>query len=324
MLSDGTTKTLHDGKQTVKIDDSLVIGPSGRVAGGWLFIKGEAGGPFQTGTLQADGKFQPLGPQNTRGILKSPDGSKVAVTLAAGKGKTKVLVLDVATRKEIASVTLPHQTTVLWAWNQAGLWFGEDYKVGAQPLLWQPGQGQPVQLTIPGFDLGLEGATDSDKVQVVTRTNKGESWCMKLGSAQGTGFAVDRQYCGSGGRAFYPVVSPDGRTMVHPGSSLSADSRTEVQPQPVVIDVATGKATKLRLPRPISDLPAPVFEDDTHLLFTGTGLRDKQPPKTPPSIGPDGSPVTAGISVIRCDVTSGDCKLVFTTPTGVRIKLGRP
>jgi hypothetical protein len=302
LLSDGKTDTLHDGSQTVRTS-SLALPPNGRVLGGWVATTGKVGGPFQNGVLHPDGKFQPIGPPNASYPTKSPDGSKIAVAQPLGKGRTRVLVFDIATKKEIASVTLPHKTTVLWAWNQSGIWLGEDYKVGAQPMLWQPGQGQPVQLTIPGFDLGLVGAPNTDKVVVTTRSDK--SWCMKVGSVRGSGLAIDGQYCGTGGTV-YPVLSPDGTTLIATMEGLS-------------INVTTGKVTKLRMPYSMFAIPTPIFEDNTHIAVVPLPGLDQKPPT-----GTGVKPLGRGRQAFRCDVISGACDLLFATPTGVRATLLNP
>jgi hypothetical protein len=246
------------------------------------------------------------------------------MSLQLANSKSRVSVYDLATGREVVTLTLPFQLTVVWAWNRAGIWLGEDYKVGAQPMLWKPGQGQPVQLSVPGFDLSLQGARETDKVQVITRTNKGESWCMKVGSVQASRLVVDRQYCGTGGRAFYPTVSPDGRTMVRSDQYATPDNKTMTRTAPpVAIDVATGKVTKLRVPHALPDLPGPVFEDSTHIVFVDDGSDDLVP-GIRPSVGPDGRPRIGPQDVIRCDLTSGDCSEILKIPADTRISLVRP
>jgi hypothetical protein len=279
-------------------------------------------GESKNGVVTADGHFRQIGPTGAQVNLLSPDKSQVVMSQQLPNKKSRVSVYDIATGHEVAVLNLPYELAVVWAWNQAGIWLGEDYKVGAQPMLWKPGQGQPVQLSIPGFDLSLKGASETDKIQVITRTNKGESWCMKLGSFQGAAFVVDRQYCGTGGRSFYPTVSPDGRTMVRSDQFQTPDNKTmkRVAP-PVAIDVASGKVTNLRVPQELPDLPEPVFEDNTHLVFIDAGSTLNP---TPPSVGPDGRAVTGIRPVIRCDLTSGDCSEVLRPPANTRISLGHP
>ncbi|TDU87504.1 hypothetical protein EV138_1027 [Kribbella voronezhensis] len=303
--------TLHDGKQTVTWPRGLDA-PLGRVNGGWLTVQESI--PSKIGVGTPDGRFRQIGPTGADFGTLSPDRSKVVMSHELGNGKTRIGVYSVAGGKELAAITLPFAPTIIWAWNQAGIWLGSENDVGAQPMLWQPSKGQPVQLSIPGFDASLVGATDTDKVQVVTRTDKGRAWCLKVGSVKGTGLAVDREYCGTGNQ-FSPTVSPDGRTMIYPGSSSSVDGKRTVVPQPVAIDVATGKVTKLRLPQEMPSYPPPVFEDDTHLIYTDTSVGGGTPPGQ--------APATDGKPVIRCEVTSGDCQLLFTTPEGVFLLIGR-
>lgn len=325
VLDDGKTRTLHDGKLTLAWPDSLTM-PLGRVNGGWLTTQDGAAkdvaGAFKNGVVTPDGHFRQIGPTGADLNLLSPDKSQVVMSQQLPHKQSRVGVYDVASGREVAALNLPYELTAFWAWNQAGIWLGEDYKVGAQPLLWKPGHGQPVQLSIPGFDLSLKGASETDKIQIITRTNKGESWCMKLGSVRGTSFVVDRQYCGTGGRSFYPNVSPDGRTMVRSDQfQISKNTAMKRVAPPVAIDVATGKVTELRVPQELPDLPGPVFEDSTHLVFVDRGSTLNP---TRPSVGPDGHPAIETRPVIRCDVTSGDCSEVLTPPANTRISLGHP
>jgi len=63
----------------------------------------------------------------------------------------------------------------------------------------------------------------------------------------------------------------------------------------LAIDIATGMATKLQVPDPIKTFPQPVFENAVQLLvITDPPARKK--PATP--------------ALYRCDVTTGECKLL--------------
>jgi len=303
---------LHDGNQTVR-SLSAFTPYVGRVGGGWLTWQPTSHSPTQAGLLMPDGKFLPLGPVNSNYALPSPDRRQIATTLPLGNHRTKVLVIDVATRKEVASITVPHRTTKIWGWNKDGIWLGEDYNAKTQPMVWQPGAGQPVQLSIPGFNSTVVAPATTDKVLVETR-GAGNSLCLKVGTLQAGKLAVTRQFCQKGNTAMHPVLSPDGRTMIY-------------SEQKVAIDVATGKVTKLQLAHELQGSPEPVFEDATHLITLPAPLaadakgRGIIPPGTPTDAS--GHPLI-GYPVYRCDVTTGSCTHVFTTEPDVTIELAQP
>ncbi len=167
--------------------------------------------------------------------MPSPDRRQIATTLQLGKHKSKVLVIDVATAKEVASITVPFGLIALWGWNEDGIWFTEDYNAKAQPVVWQPG-AQPVQLSIPNFTIRVIAQPTTDRV-LVNVTVAGKE-CMEVGTLAGHKFGVCVGTAPTGQPAGYPLLSPDGRTMIHSQAK-------------VAIDVATGKITKLQLrPRP--------------------------------------------------------------------------
>ena len=83
------------------------------------------------------------------------------------------------------------------------------------------------------------------------------------------GFKQLREYCEAGAQTIYPLMSPDGRTMVNSRSRL-------------VIDIPTGRVTKLQLPETgeVTDFPEPVFEDATQLIaiVMGPATNTSKPP----------------------------------------------
>ncbi len=243
--------------------------------------------------------------------MPSPDRRQIATTRQLGKHKSKVLVIDVATAKEVASITVPFGLIALWGWNKDGIWLTEDYNAKAQPMVWQPG-AQPVQLSIPNFTIRVIAQPTTDRV-LVNVTVAGKE-CMEVGTWAGHKFSVLRRYCPTGQPAGYPLLSPDGRTMIHSQAK-------------VAIDVATGKITKLQLDHALQGTPEPVFEDATHLITLPAPLASGPhgegiiPPGTP--VDAEGRPLI-GNPVYRCDVTTGSCAHVFTTDPGVDIILGKP
>ncbi len=123
-------------------------------------------------------------------------------------------------------------------------------------------------------------------------TRSGENRCLKAGVLRGTTFEGQRGHCDQGEEAQYPVLSPDGRTMIH---SL----------QKVAVDVATGKVTKLQLPDRMLDWPEAVFEDATQLL----ALNER-----------DGDHGVIHRELYRCDVTTGACKLLVKDAGNVTLQ----
>jgi hypothetical protein len=308
---DKSAPTLHDGKQTATSVSTFAT-YYGRVGGGWLTDKPNEGRPTQAGLLMPDGSFRPLGPLNSTLAVPSPDRQQIVTSLQLGNHKTKVIVTDVATGKEATSITVPHQMIRLFGWNKDGIWFGEDYNVKAQPMVWQPGAGQPIQLSIPNFSVSATAPPETDKVLV--NTTVAGKLCLEVGTLAGNKFDVIRRYCPKAGASGYPVLSPDGRTIIS-------------SEQKVAIDVATGKVTKLQLAHDLQGYPEPVFEDATHLitlpapLAAGPGGRGIIPPGTPKDA--NGIPLI-GAPVYRCDVTTGSCAHVFTTEPRINIDLAAP
>jgi hypothetical protein len=309
----GGKPILHDGKQTVP---ALSGGVSyvGRVGGGWLTSRiDRPSGTIRAGLLMPDGSFTPLGPPNSESAVPSPDRTRIATTAPLGYGKSRVVVIDVATRKEVASLTLPHQTTIVSGWNEDGIWLAENFKVDdGPPTVWKPGTGRPIQLSIAGFTTLLKALGGTDKVVVATLAADYKSACIEVGSLQNGKFAITRQYCAKGGQTKYPVLSPDGRTVIYPETKLA-------------IDVATGRTTELQVSGGLSGVDDLVFEDDTHVIALPFAIPDPNARRGVPTPRPDSrEELTKAQPVYRCDVTSGVCELVLTSPAGSLFKLHQP
>ncbi|MEV6286548.1 hypothetical protein [Kribbella sp. NPDC051770] len=310
---DKEQSTLHDGARTVAMP-SNVSRLEGRVAGGWaasLAAERPGGGRMQQpGMLKQDGKVRSFGPKDSRYLTLSPDRRQLATAEPLGGGKTRVATYDVASGRQLKSVTLPHLTTVIYGWNKDGVWLAEDYKVGSQPMVWQPSTGRLTPLSIPGFDLRLVARPDSDRVLVQVRP-QAERWCMQAARLVGGKLVVDREYCGQGGRMVYPTISADGGTLL-------------LGEQRLAVDVATGRQTTLRAPVAIDDLNGPVFEDSTHVLAV---LRNSSatPTRAPTPVGRNrllGE--LKDRSVYRCDVTNGSCERAMAVPDGQLLTLVQP
>ncbi len=134
-----------------------------------------------------------------------------------------------------------------------------------------------------GFTGSFAASAGSDTVTVET-TVVGESGCLEAGVLQNGKLDVQRKDCANKPRAFYPVASTDGRTMLNSERNLA-------------VDIPTGKITHLKVPDPVIAWPKPVFEDASHALVVTQSRADHKS-------GPQ--------SLYRCDVTTGDCKLLRT------------
>ncbi|GAB3829211.1 hypothetical protein [Kribbella italica] len=324
------TKTLHDGKTAVQVPND-VFSLSSRVDGGWagtVSVPRTGGGNAQRiGVLRPDGTFRAFGPKDTNYLAVSPDRRQLATAEPLGGGKTRIATYDVASGRQVAAVMVPHQTSIVYGWNKNGIWFAQDYKVGAQPLVWQPSTGRLIQLSVRGFDLRLIAPPNADRVMLVTRVKQG-AWCIQAARLAGSGLVVDREHCGTGGRAIYPDFSADGSTI------LDVD-------QNLVVDVATGRKTKLQLPGPLEMLASTASDGSGHVLVEfGHRMLGGEPRRglTPPPSGaltPNPSSRTpvpnagrlvpeGGGEVYRCDLGTGACQEALKIPKRGLLRLIQP
>ncbi|TDO44737.1 hypothetical protein EV643_115239 [Kribbella sp. VKM Ac-2527] len=303
-------QVLHDREQTVPIpSDHGSLNVSEQVSGGWATTwMDRPGGTSFVGILRPDGKITSIGPANALGVQASPDGSQVVTSVPNGKGGSRLVVLDVATGRELASQTVPYAMVGLLGWNKNGIWLHEDYAPTTTPVLWDPTTGTVTEVKMPGYAHGLSAPAASDRILVTTRT--GEAWCLKTGRLTDGKLAVDREYCGTGGPHNYPALSPDGQTIV--------DSARKK-----VIDVETGKVTNLRVDGEMPGWPQPVFEDDTHLLVLTRGSGDVVETSVTPGVGRL-EPASVRHTVYRCDVTTGSCDAAYTSPPVYNLQLLEP
>ncbi|MEU4602250.1 hypothetical protein AB0F43_04645 [Kribbella sp. NPDC023972] len=289
-VTENRVTTLHDGEQQVRVKFRSDGYFRGRVGGGWLALEMPENRITQAGILLPNGSFRPIGPPRGTGPVPSPDGSKVVLVARRADQKGRLVVIDVRTGRELASTPVQARVPLVMGWNKAGIWMRHDETNKPQLLVWQPGSGQPQPVSAPAFDgaLAVPGAADN----VVLSTRAGQNRCLKAGMLRGTNVEVQREYCDQGVAQLYPVLSPDGRTMIH---SL----------QKVAIDVGTGKVTKLQLPDQMLDWPEPVFEDATHLLAL-----------TQPEDGIGQIPR----ELYRCDVATGACTLLVKDAANITLQ----
>ncbi|MGW5191361.1 hypothetical protein ACWEOO_19080 [Kribbella sp. NPDC004138] len=283
--------TLHDGDRTVRLPKG-VGGFFGRVDDGWLGMNMPAGGGSQAGILKPDGTFRPLGPERIELVTLSPDRRQIAVIHYLDDPKGEIVVVDVESGREVSrSPVLPTRPASL-GWNRNGIWFrvdelGDPTKRTEYGLYgWRPKSHQVARITFPGYDGGLAVPAASDVVGLTTR--RGNNRCLKAGVLRDGRFELRREYCDVAAAASYPVMSPDGTTIV------SSDVK-------LAIDIASGKRTKLRMPADaeVVSWPEPVFENASQVLLV------TRPP------GNQRLPVPQ--QIYRCDVRSGECVVVLKT-----------
>jgi hypothetical protein len=277
-VSTSKSAALHDGKQTVPLPKGVDGYFFGRAGGGWLGSLMPGIGQFQPGILLPSGTFRPLGPPRSDGQHLSPDHKQLALYRYLSNTRGQVIVVDVASGKQIAQLPAAPGRPDILGWNQDGIWLNLG-RTGI--VVWKPSTGEQRRISIPGYNDGAAIPATAGVVAVTAQVDGKR--CLRAGALRDDGFKVLRDYCDDGPEHLYPLLSPDGRTMVQ-------SARSEA------IDVNSGQVTKLDLPGRMTDaLPSPVFEDATRLLTltekrVGNELRQQ---------------------LFRCDVTSGECKLLF-------------
>ncbi|MGW7680067.1 hypothetical protein ACWGID_04960 [Kribbella sp. NPDC054772] len=272
------TSTLYDGTQKVKLPKGFGNSYFQRVAGGWMGIRMAKIGAFETGILRPNGTFQQLGPERSDQNTLSPDRKQVAMWHYLSNTKGQVIVVDVQSGRQVAKLPAGSWHPDIVGWNQDGVWMTTGK---AELIVWKPSTGAKRTVAIPGFDGSASVPKGAGTIAVSTQA--GGKRCLKAGVLREEGFKVLREYCDQGLEHLYPVLSPDGRTMVQ--GALG-----------VAIDVNTGQVTKLQVPGRMWDvLPEPAFENGTQLLTLNEAK--------------DGSQIRN--ELYRCDVTSGSCKLLI-------------
>lgn len=281
--------TLHDGDRTISVPAGTT-GFFGRVDDGWLGMTHPRGSGSQAAILRPDGTIRALGPEGIELTALSPDRRQIAVIHQLDGAKGELVVVDVKSGKQMSrSPELPLVPTNL-GWNRNGIWYRVDEP--AQPNkpteyslhFWRPKSGHVTDIAFPGYNGGLAVPEASDVVGLTTR--RGNNRCLKAGVLRDGAFDEAREYCDVAAAATYPVLSPDGRTMV------SSDVK-------LAIDIESGKQTRLRLPADaeVISWPEPVFENVSQLLLV------TEPP------GNNRLPVPRQVN--RCDVRSGECAVVL-------------
>ncbi|GAA3131314.1 hypothetical protein JOF29_007578 [Kribbella aluminosa] len=288
--TDGTT--LHDGGQRVRMPKGLDAFLFGRLdGGGWLAMSTPRPRQFQAAVLNPDGTFRAIGPERSDGNTLSPDRKQVAVMHYLTGTRGEIVIVDIKTGKAVSRTPLSHQPTLL-GWNRSGLWMANEGVTTNELMVWpQPGSGRPEHLDAPGFEGGLSAPADTDTIALTTR--QGSDRCLKAGVLRDGALKILRQYCDAGPESVYSVMSPDGRNIVNSHAKL-------------VVDVRSGKITKLQLPAAdeMTDFPPPQFEDANRLILLSTPPRNQHKPP----------------AMYRCDVRSGECAVIQQNATEVTLQ----
>jgi hypothetical protein len=284
--------SLFDNGKTIKNPGNIgeVVG---RVADGWLVLKGTIGSRRSLGVLDTSGKFRTLGPSNAASPYLSPDHRQVVVGQSTGEPGTPspdddshIVVLDVATGKEVARISGPGVGPA--GWTKDGVLLMGGTQANPTVLSWQPGSQQTTQ---------VHGLQHAETMQAIPATGQllENDWkgCVRLGIVRGDQFVEQHKYCGAAD--FEPAASPDGRTLFDP--------RTKV-----AVDTVTWKTTKIGLPDILRGMSWPVFEDASHVLVVTQDL----------------DPTPAIDRMYRCSVATGECKLLQTGKSGEVLRLRKP
>jgi hypothetical protein len=313
---DGAARLLHDGARAVPLGTLIGEPIVGRVAAGWFtFSRDMPEGISRAGVLTTAGSFIQRGPANADQAVLSPDHTKAALVVRIAEGRFRIVVIDVSSGKQLYAQPLSAYS-VLQGWNNFGIWY--DAQSAGSPTVWDPGTPTR-EVTITGFDaLWAYGTTD----RMVVETRKGQTWCIQVVTMDSTDkLTPERELCGTGAMK-YPVLSPDGKTLVVPElkKAISVADGTEVN--------LAGMPDQ---PNPIGS----VFEDASHILSASVGIRAAATtPGTRPlisryAVAPDGAlrPIVEQV-LVRCDVVTGNCEKLFENAAakeaGKTITLGNP
>ncbi|RZU12626.1 hypothetical protein EV645_5899 [Kribbella rubisoli] len=280
---------LHDGGQTVK-NPGLKGNVAARTEGGWLATTGYPDpDKSQIVVISPSGTVRPIGPLGAQWPFVSPDGRQIAVAVSKyGRPDGRVVVVDIRTGKEVSSLTVKIPNLELIGWNKDGIWMHEHGPDAVPVKVWQPGS-KDVR-TVGSFSDRLELTRTTNTIAQISY--KGGKTCITAATLGTKGLDVKREYCFKNlAAAPYVTVSPDGSTMT-------------INTIGVAVDIATGKATKLRLPAGTKWFEDGVFEDpDNVIVVDEAGAAQK---------------------LFRCSVGTGECKQVAIAKPDQTIRQVQP
>ncbi|TCC65528.1 hypothetical protein E0H73_00870 [Kribbella pittospori] len=278
---------LHDRGRTVQ-NPGVKGDVRARVGGGWLVDTGYPDPKkAQAAVVSPAGKIRPIGPLGAISPMVSPDGRQIAVALSTYGEKTgRVVVVNLEDGKEVSSITVRTPNLELVGWNKDGIWMNP-HSPGARPVtVWQPGTKDA--RTVGNLDGELEVVRSSGTVVLLSSTGSQKA-CAKAATLGTPGLEVKREYCFeiATQRAPYVALSPDGATM-----ALSTG---------IAVDIATGKATELKLPAKSVLADGGVFEDPANVILVDESQR-----------------------IFRCGVATGECKQLVSAKSNEIVALVQP
>jgi hypothetical protein len=209
-----------------------------------------------------------------------------------------VVVVDIATGRELHSVPANFDRILVHGWNPDGIWFSHyDHPSSAPyPYVWQPGS-DPRRITAPGF-VSLQAPGTTDRIALTTKTSGG--YCVRVVTLRGDNFVPLRERCDKDGKTMvYPFLSPRGDVVAFPEGRIA-------------LNVDTGVVTRLN---GLTGWPDPVdnqYEDADHLLVVAQAPRPAQTEDVAPEV------------VNRCNVRTGSCRVVYRAEGRYAIDLGTP
>ncbi|MEV6415389.1 hypothetical protein [Kribbella sp. NPDC051718] len=281
---------LHDGEQTIKnpgVEGSVLD----RLDQGWLGKTGDLDPKkAQAVVIGPTGKVRPIGPAGVDDPVLSPDGRQIAVVIAPyGAKESRVVVLNVADRRQVSEVKVPTPMMMLVGWNKDGIWMQPPAPpTDPQPTsVWRPGSAEVREvgdLVVP-----LEVARGSGTV-IQTTYSRERGYCLKPSTLGAQGLVAIREFCAGGGAYPYPALSSNGALM-----ALDTGD---------VLDVASGRVAKLRLPDGFESSFAPVFEDSGTVILLASSAKDQK--------------------IFRCGIANGDCVPIVTAKAKEILALVRP
>ncbi|MFF0270308.1 WD40 repeat domain-containing protein [Kribbella sp. NPDC004536] len=278
------TSTLHDGDRSVTLPRGTFAVSAARVDGGWAASVGSGTKGYRPAIISPDGAIRPIGPPTSDKPVASPDGKQIAVAAGNINYPSSVTIFDVRTGRQVDSLQLPKDQITVHAWTKDGLWISRFNRWNVVTV-WQPGSGKPRTITLPaGTQLVRTSLTDT----ILAGSRPDRPNCAKVGTVAGDKFVLTRDYCGRTGLMSVDLA-PDGRTMVDGGSKAA-------------INLTTGAVTKLQLPDKVQASDGIVFEDSRYVLAITQQGEDK-PSNNTFTIAPR--------EVHRCDVTTGQCKVIL-------------
>lgn len=282
---------LQDGDMRVPLPAGKDFGSWGRVACGWMGARISGGDTFEVGVLSTSGEFRDFGPVSGDGMTLSPSGDRTAIVQPGPDGKSRLVVRETATGREVTSTPVDSETEVL-GWNSNGIFYmyADDE---SKTRLWTI-DAAPVTVATGGRRLTVWRTTDRMLLQASYDRKPGQQkLCLDVVEYHNGRLNTVMQQC-SDKAAGEGTLSPDGNVLV--------TTRGPEGLQGYLVPANT--PTKASTVAMMSAHHETIWEDNRHIV-TGTGLG------------------TEHSVTLRCDVIDGDCeKISYGSQKAPSIGLG--